>query len=160
MRRLLSIALIGAAVAGGSAVAAAQGNGPARRPELRGQGDTARVWQRDTTGRRMGRRGPEMAGRAALRGIQLTEAQKTSLKAIHTKYADQMKQLRQANKSQGQKGQRPNADELAKVKSIADSERAETRAILTADQQKQFDANVAKLAERKGKGKGHRGFGR
>lgn len=166
MRRFFSIALIGATLAAGSAVAAAQGNGQgqaqrAGRPGQRGQGDSTRVWQRDTTGRRMGRRGPEMAGRAALQGIQLTESQKASLKTIHKKYADQMRQLRQANQpAQGQQRQAPNADVRAKVKSIADNERAEIRAILTADQQKQFDANVAKLASRQGKGKGRRGAGR
>jgi Spy/CpxP family protein refolding chaperone len=156
MRRFFSAALIGAALASGSVIAAAQANGPARRPELR-QGDTARVWQRDSTGRRNGRRGPGMMDRAALQGIQLTAAQKTSLQAIHKNYRDQMQQLRQANGGQAQSQPKgPNAELRARVKTLAENERKDIRAILTPDQQKQFDANVVKLQNRQGKGKGHR----
>src|SRR4051812_6307125 len=106
MRPLFSNTMIGVALAGVSAIASAQGTrAPAHRggrAELRGLNDTTRVWQRDSARfgsdslHRRGRPGT-MAARAALKGVNLTEAQKKSLKDIHQKYATELKQLREQN---------------------------------------------------------------
>jgi Spy/CpxP family protein refolding chaperone len=172
MRRFMSVALIGLAVAGTSSVAAAQANGQGRpdrasRASIReGAGrasfdstrsrqiDSIRAQRGDSVRgvvRRGGRRG-DVAMRGALAGIKLTDAQKTSMKEIHKKYGEQLKTLRQQNagKAAGQ-----NADARAQFQSITQRERADIRAILTPDQQAKFDANLAKKQAGKGRhGKG------
>jgi Spy/CpxP family protein refolding chaperone len=172
MRRLMSVALIGLAVVGTTTVAAAQersgqaaqagragfrgatlDSGRARRIDsLRtARGDTA--WRRagsDSTRARGGRgRGGPPNARAALAGLNLTAAQKNDIKTINKKYADQVKQLRQAN---GKNGVGQTADGRAQMQAIAERGRAEIRGVLTPQQRTQFDANVAK--HRGGKGKG------
>jgi Spy/CpxP family protein refolding chaperone len=170
MRRFMSVALIGLAIAGASTVAAAQGNGqgqPQRAGRAGGEAgrarfDSTRARQMDSiratrgdsgrVGRRGGRSG-DMGARGALAGIKLTDAQKSSLKDVHKKYGEQLKTLRQQNAGKGA-GQNPDA--RAQFKAIADREQADIRAILTPDQRTQFDANLAKKHDGKGKhGKGH-----
>ena len=169
MRRLFSNAIIGVALAGVSAIAGAQGNrAPAHRggrAELRGSNDSTRVWQRDSARfgsdslRRRGRPG-EMAARAALKGVKLTEAQKKSLKDIHQKYAAEMKQLREQNgQAAQQQGAKPNAQLREKYMALEERERTDIRNILTPEQRTQFDANVAKLKERAAKGKHRKPIG-
>ena len=85
--------------------------------------------------------------RVALAGLNLTASQKNDIKAINKKYADQFKQLRDANGKNG--GQ--NATDRSQMQAIAQRERAEIRAILTPAQQTQFDANVAKHGGRRGR---------
>jgi Spy/CpxP family protein refolding chaperone len=131
MRRLMSVALIGLAVVGTTSVAAAQGS----------SGQAAQAG-------RAGLRGGANA-RAALAGLNLTASQKTDIKAINKKYADQVKQLRQAN---GKAGAGQTADGRAQMQAVAERERAEIRGVLTPQQRTQFDANVAK--HRGGRGKG------
>lgn len=170
MRRLMSVALMGFALAGTSTVAAAQ----AGRAGLRGAPldsaralriDSLRAARGDTASRRMaadstrGRRGPGAENaRAALAGLNLTAAQKNDIKSINKKYADQMKQLRAAN---GKTGVAASATDRTQMKAIAERERAEVRGVLTTAQQTQFDANIAKhRAGKKGKGHGPRQFGK
>lgn len=177
MRRIMSVAFIGLALAGATTVAAAQGRGrghaghagQAGRDGLRGapfdsararridslrtaRGDSA--WRRpdsDSARARGGRGGRGGIGGRALGGLNLTAAQKTEIKAINKKYADQFKQLRQANKN----GVGQNPDARAQMQAIAERERAEIRGVLTTEQRTQFDARVAK--HRGGKGKGEHG---
>ena len=141
MRRFMSVALIGVALAGTTTLAAAQSLGggqavQAGRADVRGSGsDSVR-----------GRRGPGGA-RAALAGLNLSPTQKSQIKTINKKYADQFKQLRQAN---GTNAGAQNANARVQMQAIAERERAEIRSVLTPEQRTQFDANVAK----------HRGKGR
>jgi len=146
MRRFMSLALIGLAVAGTTTVAAAQGVGQA--PQAGRAGVRGGVGSDSVRGHRGGPRG----ARAALAGLNLSQQQKTQIQAINKKYADQFKQLRQAN---GANGAAQNANDRVQIQAIAERERAEIRGVLTPEQRTQFDANVAKM-----KAKGKRGVSR
>jgi Spy/CpxP family protein refolding chaperone len=159
MRSFVSVALIGLTLAGTSAVAAAQSNAQPQagragvRAEGRARFDSTRTARGDS-GRGFGRR-EAMGARGALRGIKLSDAQKSSLKDIHKKYGEQLKTLREQNKG---KAAAQNADTRAQFQAITARERDDIRAVLTPDQRTQFDANVAKMRDRAAKaGKGHTG---
>lgn len=191
MRRSLTVALIGLAIAGTTTVASAQGRGAGRagaggrNPARAGVTDTARMRRMDSIRvargdslRRLpdsvrrhrldslraagvidgrgrgpgGRMGPggrgrmggpgEIAGaRGGLAGIKLNENEKAAVKTITAKYRDEMKQLRDANQGAA-RGQ--NEQLRSQMMAIAERERAEIRAALTAEHQAQFDANIAK----------------
>jgi len=127
------------------------------------------TWKRGRANgpRKMGRNG-EMRG--AFRGVTLTDAQKTQMKAIHQKYAAQSKPLMESMRpamtdarAARQRGDTAaaraafarTADTRAKFDALRQQERNEVRGILTADQQKAFDANLANRKEHgRGRGKG------
>jgi Spy/CpxP family protein refolding chaperone len=116
------------------------------------------------------------AGAGLLRGITLSDAEKTNLKAVHEKYAPQMKALREQFKPQSEamRAARQRGDTAAvrtlwekngpaerdAFKKLADAQRNDLRAALSAANQTKFDANAAKLqkrmAKRGGKHEGHR----
>ena len=117
-------------------------------------------------------------GRSTLRGIQLTDAQRTQVRAIHDKYRPQWQTLREQMKTpmQDARAARQRGDTAAaraalartepvraQLETLADRERAEIRATLTPEQQKTFDANVARMKERmtkQGEGRRERRGGR
>jgi Spy/CpxP family protein refolding chaperone len=123
-----------------------------------------------------GQRGPAFgrggAG-AALRGIQLSDAEKANLKSVRAKYEAQNKAIREQFKA-SVGGTRPargdtaairamrekNAPLRDQMKTLALAERADIRAALSSANQAKFDANVkkmeARLAKRADKGKGRR----
>jgi Spy/CpxP family protein refolding chaperone len=90
-------------------------------------------------------------GRALFRGVDLTEAQKQQIKTIRDKYQPQMRSLREQIRAQRQQSgaerQRPDSATLAQVRSLMQRQEGEIRAVLTPDQQKTFDANVAQMRE-------------
>ena len=94
------------------------------------------------------RRGPMMAARALLRGIDLTDAQKTKIRDIALKYRPRHEAFADTMRANRELGIRPDSTQLAKRMQILAQERAEIRAVLTAEQQKTFDANVAKMQDR------------
>jgi Spy/CpxP family protein refolding chaperone len=67
-----------------------------------------------------------------LRGITLTDSQRTQLKAIRAKYGPQFKQAHQAK-------------DRATMQQLRGQMMGEVRGVLTPDQQKQLDANIAKM---------------
>ena len=146
MRRLMSVALIGLVVAGAATVAAAQGVGGSQAPQAGRAGIRGGAGSDSLRGHRGGPGG----ARGALAGLNLSQTQKDQVKTINKKYAEQFNQLRQANGTNGVQ----NADAGVRMRTIAEQERAEIRAVLTPDQRTQFDANVAR---HRGKGKGGRG---
>jgi len=114
------------------------------------------------------RRGP--GGREGFgRDLNLTDAQKTQIKAIRQKYQPQNEALRaqvkpfmEAARAARQKGDsaafRANvekAHQVTQAASFKTQERAEIRAILTPEQQTKFDAHEKQRAEG-----GHKGWGR
>ena len=121
-----------------------------------------------------GRAGRE--GRGGLfRGITLSDAEKTRLKEVHTKYGTEAKALRQSLRPAMQEARvaRQKGDTAGvkaawsktegareKLRALTDRERAEIRTALTAENQRLFDANVKQLeqrrAEMKKQGKGDR----
>lgn len=173
MRRLVTVAFLGLAVAAATD-ASAQG-----RPGGRGRGgvaDTARMRVRDSIrvargdtafarrgadslrqgrldGRGPGGRGALMAGRGGLMGIKLNDNEKAAVKTINEKYRAEFEQLREANKG-ARRAQ--NAQLRTQVAGIAEREQAEIRAALTAEHQAQFDANLAKRKERGANGPARR----
>lgn len=94
--------------------------------------------------------GPQKSGRGGgskmlFNGIELTEAQKAQVQQISDKYRAQKEALRSAG---GQMGA-PDDAARAKMGELMNASHAEYRAILTADQQKIFDQNVAEMKARK-----------
>ena len=126
--------------------------------------------------RGMGRGDRVGAGRGLLRGITLSDAEKSQVKAVHTKYAAEAKSLREAMRPamQEMRTARQKRDSAAvkaafektagdrqKLQALVERQRAEIRAALTPENQKLFDANAKKLEQRRAqwneRGKGERG---
>jgi Spy/CpxP family protein refolding chaperone len=123
--KVIRIATLAAALCAGiTSVAVAQGTEPPQQGQ--GQGEM--------------RRGGGMGGQL-LKDITLTDAQKAQVKAIREKYAPQQIELRKSAQAVG------GADEAtrAKIADLRQKQAAEIRAILTADQQAQFDKNLAEM---------------
>jgi Spy/CpxP family protein refolding chaperone len=121
--KVIRIATLAAALCVGiTSAAAAQGT----EPPQQGQGEM--------------RRGGGMGGQL-LKDINLTDAQKAQVKAIREKYAPQQLELRKSAEAVG------GADEAtrAKIADLRQKQAAEIRTILTADQQAQFDKNLAEM---------------
>jgi Spy/CpxP family protein refolding chaperone len=91
-----------------------------------------------------GRRGGMMGGRR-LDGIILTDAQQVQIKTIREKYAPKMMELMQAARSSGMP---PDSATRAQMMAINDAQTADIRLILTPDQQKILDKNIADEKER------------
>jgi Spy/CpxP family protein refolding chaperone len=100
-----------------------------------------------------GRRG-EMGARrdsALFRGITLSDAQKTQIKAIRDKYRTQWASLRDQGRAGGQgdvRRQRPDSATRAQMRSLMEQQQGEVRGVLTADQQKVYDKNLASVRSR------------
>jgi protein CpxP len=145
------------------------GNVVAQQKETprRGKGDGAKAGQFD-------RRGGAADG-FLLRGITLTEAQKTQLKTLRSAEHAKVKATRQSSKGQmseakaaRQRGDTAAARAIAQRNRMAMAQEREqhiaaVRNILTADQRVQFDKNVVELKARqqdraaKGDARGKRG---
>jgi Spy/CpxP family protein refolding chaperone len=151
MSTVRTLALGALMLVGVAGVSAAQSTATPRRPEAGSY-----------------RRGP--GGRDGFgRDLNLTDAQKTQIKAIRQKYQPQNEALRtqakpymEAAKAARQKGDtaafRSNmekAHQLMKNASYRTQEQAEIRAVLTPEQQAKFDARAKERAEG-----GHKGWGR
>ena len=126
--------------------------------------------------RGMGRGDRVGPNRGLLRGITLSDAEKTRVKAIHTKYQSEAKSLRESLRPamQEMRAARQKRDSAAvkaaweksagdrqKLQALAERQRTEIRAALTPENQKVFDANAKQLEQRRaewnGRGKGERG---
>ena len=156
MRRTMSRMGLGLAlIVGAAGAAAAQGTRPDARP------DSARRERGEANGERgMRRRGPGGLEGALLRGITLNDAQKTRLKELRTAQQPEMKKTREQfgavmkeARDARERGDTATARaKMAQVKTAMDAQRdrqiASLRTILTAEQQKQLDANVAAFKER------------
>jgi hypothetical protein len=114
----------------------------------------------DSAHRRMGARG--LRGQL-FKGITLSDAEKANLKAVHAKYASQMKTIREQSKPdmQAMRDARQRGDTAAlkalwqkgapqreQNKQILQAERTDMRAALTEANRAKFDANVASLEKR------------
>jgi Spy/CpxP family protein refolding chaperone len=133
---------------------------------------TAAPRTRADSGQFRARRGPGGEGRGFGRDLNLTEAQKTQIKAIRQKYQPQQQALRaqakpymDAAKAARQKGDtaaaRTNFEKARQVEqgaSFRTQEQAEIRAILTPEQQAKFDAHQKEAANRRAQG-GKKGWG-
>ena len=163
MHKISKLGLGLALVVGAASAAAAQSTQPDTRPNAPQPGRGGRDGERGMRGRG----GPE---RQLLKGITLTDAQKTRLEALRKEQEPQMKQTREQfgavmkeAREARQRGDTVTARaKMEDVRKQMDTQRerqvASLRTILTAEQQKQLDANVAQWKERARDG-GHRDHG-
>ena len=125
--KVIRIATLAAALCVGmTSIAAAQST----EPQPQGQGE--------------GRRGGGMGG-MLLKDITLTDAQKAQVKTIREKYLPQQVELRKAAQAVGGP---PDEATRTKMMDLQTKQAAEIRAILTVDQQAQFDKNLAEMKAR------------
>jgi Spy/CpxP family protein refolding chaperone len=128
MKRVQIFALGGALVLG---AACAQKPATAQTTTPAPQTSTSRP-----DGERMGRRGDR--GQMMLAGITLTADQQTQIQAIRDRHRGEMQGL----------NPRENPDDRTKMMQHMEAQMKEIRAVLTSDQQVQFDKNVAEMRER------------
>jgi Spy/CpxP family protein refolding chaperone len=159
MRKTVLAVGLGVALASVTSVASAQN---AQRPDSAHKHGR---WEQGQNGLRRGGFGPG----ALLKGITLTDAQKTQLKAFRGKAGDN-KADHDAQRATFEKIReaRQRGDTVTAKKLMADARAArqreqeqriaQIRSILTTDQQKQFDANVAEMKQRMAQ-RGDRTFG-
>lgn len=144
-----------ALVVGGAVVAAAQQPAQTHAQHQAGQDST----------RHFGRRGfgPGAMQKQLFKGITLSDAEKTNIKSVHTKYESQMKALREQFKPQMQAARqaRQRGDTAAlknlwsqtsaqreQTKKLLEAERNDLRAALAPEHRAQFDANVKQVEQR------------
>jgi Spy/CpxP family protein refolding chaperone len=123
----IKLAVAGVALCAGASVATAQG-APAGEPQAGPQAGTQ--------GQRGGGRGMQLL----FEGMTLTDAQQSKLDSITAKYRAERQKLM----PDGRQGGPPDDAMRDKMRAMMDKQTAEIRTILTADQQKLFDANVEK----------------
>ena len=162
MRKTLTRMRFGLALVVGAAGAAAAQSTPNARP------DTTQRDHRQWDGEHGGRRGGP--GGMLLEGINLTDAQKERLKAIRKEqepemkktreqFSAVMKEAREARERGDTATARAKMEPVrAQMERLRDQQIATLRTILNADQQKQLDANIAAMKERREQG-GHRNHG-
>jgi len=146
--KVARVAALGAAILFGASVSATA-QAPARGAERVAAGDSVR--------HRGGLRHGEgrQFGRALLKGVTLTDAQKQQLTQIQQKYVTERRTLAQQFRPAGAAaGQRVRPDSAQRVafrtqsRALMEKQLADVRGILTAEQQKAFDANVAAFRDR------------
>ena len=123
--RTIRIAVAGLALCASASIAGAQGH----------EGHTA-----EKPGKSMQSRGHAML----LKGITLTADQQAKLDAMMAKHHTE-------REATAPNGSRPDSASRAKMSAGMDKHYAEIRDILTADQQKVFDANAAEMKQRRAK---------
>ena len=114
--------------------------------------DAGRAGRDARDGRGPGRGGPGgfRGDQALLRDITLSADQQQRVDSIRTRYRTQMEQMRQQNGGDrdAMRGQ---------MRTMMEKQQAEIRDVLTPDQQRQFDQNVADMRARMERGGGRPG---
>ncbi len=147
-----ALALVAAGEATAQAPADSQRQGEVRRGER----------QRGKHGHNMGQM--RRAGmRGMFRGIELTQAQREQIQAVHAKYRPQFESIRESVKPdlEAARAARKSGDTAAartafertksardRAKALHEQQRNEIRALLTPEQRTTFDANAQKVKER------------
>lgn len=168
MSRLNAAALGAALLIGISGVAGAQ-TPNTQSPGVKAPGDKIVDGHRHRGGRggdrmRGGRRGGRGFERGLARDLNLTETQRTQIRAIHEKYRPRIQAIHEQFKSQSdaaralrQKGdtagaraafQRLRTDMQARLQPIHQQQQTEIRNLLTAEQRAKFDAAQQRMKER------------
>jgi periplasmic protein CpxP/Spy len=116
----------------------------ARTAESGGAGDG-----RGVGGRRGGPGGAGQREDMVMRGITLSTDQQQRIEAIRASYRTRMEEARQAAGTD-------RAAMRERMQPLMEKQQAEIRAVLTTEQQAQFDRNVAEMRERMQQGGGRR----
>ena len=147
---LVSMLAIGASVASAQAPAKDKDKGSEVKGDKKWGKHEAKKGDRDDD-RDRGEHRMWGGERRLLGGIELTDAQKTSIKTIHAKYEPQQKALRDTLRMNHKADMKPSASDPLRTRSqtLMTQERAEIRGVLTAEQRVRFDQNVAKFEERR-----------
>jgi Spy/CpxP family protein refolding chaperone len=118
--------------------------------------------------------GPRRGHDRMMKDLGLTADQKARMKALHTKYASQMKSAREASKPdfEAMKAARTRGDTaamraararlrsaMAPSQKVRQQEMAEMRGVLTPAQQQKFDAQRAQMKANMGKNRAKKGHG-
>ena len=140
-RRYTLGALLCVAAVSVSACAHSQQAPPADSSSPRGQGG----WQGSQNRHRGGSRSDRM-----FEGLNLTKDQQAQIKLIRDRYKPQADSLRTG-------GATRDSTSRAAMRSLMTQQIADIRAVLTPDQQKQFDDNMAKIRDRHAKHGGRDG---
>ncbi len=138
MKLRLALATLSVALLAGAAAPAHAQRGAASGDRPRGGGMMANQ---------------QRANEMLFQGITLTADQKDKVKTVEEKFAPRLDSLR--TEMRGAMQGPPNPELRTKMTTLNTEHRAALRAILTADQQKQFDENVARMSQRGG-GRGGR----
>ena len=159
MRTLSAFLLVASTLLGATAVSA-QAPAPPGAGRQAEQGPGMGRGQGRSDGQRLGRR-RAMGARAALRGITLSDAQRTQLRAVADKYRTERRALadqaraqwgRRAAEGSASSTARPDSGARAAVRTRAQDLRQrqlnDVRAVLTAEQRTVFDRNVAERRTR------------
>ena len=167
------------------ATAGAQSTAPANGQRIEPSQSDSTQWKGHRAGKHARRgemreerreeRGERGEMRGVMHGVNPTDAQKAQIKAIHQKYQTQFKSFRDSMKPSidSVRAARQRGDTTAaraafaktagarqQAQALRQQEIAEIRAVLTAEQQKTFDANIAQRKahdDREEKGHGHHG---
>lgn len=94
-----------------------------------------------------GMRGPGRMMEMLMKDITLDDAQKAKLDSIQSKYAKEMPPMTP--------GEPPSPEAMTKRREVMAKQQDEIRTILTADQQKVYDKNLAEMRERMGRRPGN-----
>ena len=119
------------------AAALVLGSACAQRPATAQTTTSPQASTQQDGGGRMGRRGGDR-GPMLLQGITLSADQQSQVQAIRERHRAEMQGL----------NPRENPDDRAKMMQNMQTQIAEIRAVLTPDQQTQFDKNVAEMRQR------------
>ena len=118
--------------------------------------------QRGERGRKMGQMS-RASMRGIFRGIELTQAQREQVQAVHAKYRPQFESIRESIKPdlEAARSARQRGDTVAaraafertksardKAQALHEQQRNEIRALLTPEQRTTFDANAEKMKDR------------
>jgi hypothetical protein len=101
----------------------------------------ARLAARDKKAEKNALKSARSEPKSLLKGMRFSPYEKRLISAVENRYADQFKQLEQADKASDRAGT-PNASYIARIDALRVQERAEIRAVLTPSQQEVYDKNV------------------
>jgi hypothetical protein len=90
----------------------------------------------------------EGAPKKWLSGVKLTKTEKAQVTGIEKKYQTELSTMKKDRQAAEKAGAATDPSYAAKVQAVADQEKAEIRAALTAPQQTKFDANIAAKAKK------------
>jgi hypothetical protein len=110
--------------------------------------EAARAEARDRKGEHTAIKAARQESKNAVKGLGLTDAERSAWNDVEKKYEVQYKDLEKSEKA-GDKAGTDDPAFIAKVDALRAQERMELRALLTPEQQTQYDRNIAPKVAKK-----------